>query len=338
MQSNLTLMFFKNLKEIIESNDLLSKYQFLTDTYSKAGSKTFNESVLSKIDESSKQINEVQQDLIALFWYAPLHNFFKKSDIENITKSDLLNSSKIKPEEYPASIKLFNEIITSIKTILDVIQHFIKEFEQTLIVDDVDNNKNNDTLKSLRIYFNEKTSINTLDELEKYTRIWNNILSAFRKLAKEDELPIAVQFVDKYSLVLNIGVKTANAILKAILETLNTQKRLLEIRNLKQEIQNVELSNEAEFEKLLEEEVETIIDEHSAILTRDLMQSFDLDYLENQKIFDSIQISLKQILNFIDKGGKIDSKQIIKNDELNIMNKGIVKELIKITGLLEKRN
>jgi hypothetical protein len=332
MQINHSLMIFKNLLDIIEKNDLPTKFQFLIDTYNKAGSKPFNNITKSKIDETINLINEAKQDLIAIFWYLPLHDFFKKNDVNNIIHLKLFDSSTIRVEKHLDFINQLIESCNSIKIVQETSQHVIKEFEQISIHEYNGVNKN-EAIKTIRIYFVESTSINSLEELDKYNRIWNNILIAFRKLTRDEENPILVQFVDKYSLILNTSIKTTTAIVKAMSEILNTHKRLLEIKNLKQEIHNVELSNEVEFEKLLEEESANIIDEHSANLTRELMENNEWEYLQNQKLFDSIQIALKQILTFIEKGGKIDIKQNSQNDELNDMNKNIINNFIIISDL-----
>ena len=334
MQLHPSIQMFTNLKEIIEKNDLLSKYQYLLDSFNKAGLKTLSDTVKTKIEESLTQINQANQELTAMFWNASLKEFFPKIAIENILKINLYDISSIKPEKYQSIIDYYSNCSTSIKAMLETTQHFIKEFGQIATTED-NLTKNDELIKTFHIYFINNTSINTFNELEKYTRIWNNILISFSKLTKEEETPINVQFVDKNALFVSLGVKTIHAILKALAAILLTQRRRLEIRNLKQEIHQVELSNEAGFEVLLEEELTNVVDEHSSILTKELMETFELNYFQNQEIYDNIQIASKQLLNFIEKGGKIDTRQNKSKDELNEINKSIINEFIQIEHILK---
>lgn len=336
MQVNQSIQMLKNLNEIIEKNDLLSKYQHVVDIFNKAGSKALSDTAKSKIAESQIQINNAHQEITAMFWNVELKVFFPTINIEPFSQMTLYDVFTIKPEEYQSILDYYTNFITSIKTILATFQNLSKGFEQ---MEPINTNLFNtdDSIKTLHIYFINNACINSCNELEKYTRIWNNILISFSKLTKEEDIPINVQYVDKNTLIVTIGSKTIQAILKALAAILNTQRRRLEIKKLRKEIHLVELSNEAEFETLLEEELTNVVDEHAAILTRELMANYELDYLLNQKIYDSIQIASKQLLNFIEKGGKIDAKQNKSEDELNLINKNIINEFIKIEQILKKQ-
>lgn len=332
MQINQSLAILKNLLEIIDQNDLLSQYQNLIDIYSKAESKQLNDN--TKINNTINLINSTEQELATLFWYSPVKILFKNNDIEKLTNpKDLIAPNK--PEEFTPFIAICNDKISLIKPLLDIVKRHIEEFNQLILNEDATALTDN-TLKYFQIFFTEESKINTIEELEKFTRIWNNIISIFSRLTREEDITIGVHLIDKSCFILNLGEKTINALMKAILDTINTYKRLLEIRNLKTEIKNVELSNEAEFERLLEEESTNIIEDHSAVITKELLNTFEWEYSQNQKMYDNVQVATRQILGFIKKGGKISCKQNIKNDGLNKISKQFSSEIFRINNLLNK--
>ncbi len=333
MQINALLELLNSIKEIIEKNKLIQKYQSLSKLLVDKNTEVKNAELSLQLTNIIRDISETYLELEPLLWYDPLRNFFDEVFFNNILAlrvdrwlNSILTTDVEKLKTHAASVAQETD---SIKKSLENIKHYIKEFEQIKNPEDFNCNLQ-DGEKMIRIFFKDNVAIKNLDELEKYSRIWNGILQVFANLTKEEDSPFRIAFVDKLYLILIVGNNTAKSLLTAVLDILETNRRLLELKNLKNEIRKANLSNEDKFYELLNEETNHIIDNNCDELSEKLIELFNPDCTINHPIYKSLKISTQQLLNFIQKGGKFNAVQKDINDELNITGRKIINEYRRI--------
>lgn len=183
----------------------------------------------------------------------------------------------------------------------------------------------------LYIQFEEAIFIKNIGQLEKFCRIWNRILASFAYLTQESVEDIRIHDIESSSITFYTGIKTINAITRGTYQVLKGYKKVLEVRRLQLELDNLTLSNKEEIRGLLEEEVLNIVDMISGSVTNELLNKYGwADTFEKDDIYKAIQVSLKQAINFVEKGGKIDSNHA---GDLRQINEKVISILKNITEM-----
>lgn len=183
----------------------------------------------------------------------------------------------------------------------------------------------------LYIQFDEGIFIKDIGQLEKFCRIWNRILASFAYLTKEAAEDIRIYDIESSSITFYTGIKTINALTKGTYQVLKGYKKVLEIRKLQLELDGLNLSNKDELKSMLEEEVVNIVDVISGSVTNELLNKYGWNgTFEQDEVYKTVQISLKQSINFVEKGGKIDSNHA---GELRQINEKIISILKNISDM-----
>ncbi|MGE5406804.1 MAG: hypothetical protein ACM3NR_03740, partial [Methanosarcina sp.] len=161
----------------------------------------------------------------------------------------------------------------------------------------------------LTLHFEGKTSMQTINDIERYTRIWNGILNDFALLTMGSECQAVIEMIDKNSIILNIpgGDKILNAISSGARTVIDTYSKILRIRKLQLEVQKLSLNNG--IAKQLDNEISTTINEITETVVKGLMEMHHLKPdNEDAALFTRVKKSFKLILDFIEKGGKIECR------------------------------
>lgn len=175
----------------------------------------------------------------------------------------------------------------------------------------------------LTLHFEGKTSMQTINDLERYTRIWNGIINDFALLTISSVCQPVIEMIDKRSMILSIpgGDKILYAIFSGTKKVIETYSKILRIRKLQLEVQKLSLNNG--IGEQLDNEISTTINEISEIVVTELMEMHQLHPDNgNNDLFISVKKSFKLILDFIEKGGKIECQLSRDNgniDECNYM-------------------
>jgi hypothetical protein len=171
----------------------------------------------------------------------------------------------------------------------------------------------------LQIYFEEALFIKDINQLEKFCRIWSSILTAFTTLTREDIKEIRIFDIESSSITFYAGIRTLNALSKGIYEVLCQYERILEIKRMQHEIAGLGLSNGEDVISLLEEEVTSVVDVTASFVTSELIDKYEWneDDEAGVAVYGMVQTALKQMLNFVEKGGRILSNHSSNLKELN---------------------
>ncbi|OFY28608.1 MAG: hypothetical protein A2275_05455 [Bacteroidetes bacterium RIFOXYA12_FULL_35_11] len=189
----------------------------------------------------------------------------------------------------------------------------------------------------LYIQFDEGIFIKNIGQLEKFCRIWNRILASFAYLTQETIDDIRIYDIESSSITFYTGIKTINALTKGTYQVLKGYKKVLDVRKIQLELEDLNLSNKEDIKNLLEEEVINIVDVISSSVTKELLTKYGWnEKFEHEDVYKAVQVSLKQAINFVEKGGKIDSNHA---GDLRQMNENVISTLKRISEMEhEKKN
>jgi len=316
------ILHYKNLKSHLlklETNsedntiiDINNEKKYIIDFHEKFSSKTWGESQNDVIERLNKE------KILGTPAIKRINNIFTKN--------------KTNPQE---AAKQIDTIITTLNSVLKEISILLKSLEP--IIEDSTNEKK-ETFEDnniLIISFESGSFFQNIHYLEKFCRIWNRILLSFMYLTNEPVEFANIHDLNSNNISFILNNKIIDTITQASYQVLKGYKKVVEIRRLQLEIESINLSNKSEIKNLLDDEVINIVDIISSQVTYELLAKYKWDKKsEKDELYKNIQISLKQIVNFIEKGGKIESKN---SKELNSLTDKII-VILKSIKELEKNN
>ncbi len=193
----------------------------------------------------------------------------------------------------------------------------------------------------LQLVFDKDSSVETLNDLEKYSKEWRIILLAFSRLTKdpaEESKIFSIQKGSPLVVDLALAVLVAKAIGIVVKELLSIYEKILSLRKLNLEIEKLQLENASlgmkqDEEKLLDGNVERIVGV--------LMEKFS-NKLEGTNDTKEVNTALVKaidlIYRFIDNGGRVDiSEEDGSTDSLQMQLADKYKKIEMLEGSLEKR-
>jgi len=306
------------LEKLTDENNLIKNYEQFCKTLQKAES-------LDK-GEAIKMVNKDIENILFIHQQIEPHNwcYVKYEIYKEINKDGLWGQDAITKLKTSFDIDKL-DIPTMIETAKGMTSDLKKIYKNLLSVQSLNNICNNIKIlengrNMIYIYFTGNVSIKDLNDLEKYSRIWNAILLNFCQLVGETETEIAIDDIDSYSnsIAVSSGVKTTKALAFAVKEMLEIYNWIYKVRNIQSDVMLLNLNDNIIY--LLEQEVDKYINEHYMSITERLLN--DNEKNGDEEICRSILMSLKQIIDFIEKGGRIDFKpeegiDYIDNNEIN---------------------
>lgn len=166
----------------------------------------------------------------------------------------------------------------------------------------VDNDK---MIMSLFLYFEGPLKIKSIAELERYSRLWDGILESFSKLTAESISPLDIFSFNSGNTVLGVkaGERTIRALMEGVSGILDSLPATLKIRQLQQDISALNLSKS--INELLDKEIINCLDNSSYMAAREISEKYSSGE-HNEQLIMEISRSLKQVLSFIEKGGRLE--------------------------------
>lgn len=297
-----------------------------------------NNDLKQQLHEQKKKLCDTLIEINPKLWTDSQYRIFIKFE-----KADLLGDEAVLKlhKLFDGNSQNYGALKTDIKNIIDSFQQLKLGIQQLIlgleplvkpksgsIGGDIELEERHHLLY---IQFEEALFIKNISQLEKFCRIWNKILASFAYLTEESVEDIRIHDIESCSITFHTGIKTINAITRGAYQVLKGYKKVLEVRRLQLELENLTLTNKEELRNLLEEEVLNIVDIISSSVTTELLNKYGWnDRREKEEVFNAIQISLKQTINFVEKGGKIDSNHA---GDLRQINAKVISILKNITEM-----
>ncbi len=299
-----------------------------------------NESILKKIEIEKKKITKFHNEFKSKIWLESQNDV-----IERLNKDDVLGKPAL--DSLTKIFKLFKENpkeagdkiqihITEINSLLKEISLLLKSLEPIIVSPNELNDSNLEDNNLLIVKFKDNSFFQNINLLEKFCRIWNKILMSFMYLTNERIKPAFIDSISKDSITFYLEKETIETLTNAAYEVLKGYKKVIEVRRLQLEIESINLTNKDELKDLLEDEVINIVDIISSQVTYELIAQYNWDKKDKKdELHKNVQISLKQIVNFIEKGGSIESTG---SGDLKKLNEKIIVILNNIKELETNNN
>lgn len=311
---------FEGINTIFEQNNLFKKYQNVVDYCYQLANDVNNEEIKNQLLQEKNSIIEIHKQIEPILWHDASFNCLHSAKNEQLLGQDFIN-------KFNNIVSLNNTYYARIADEISLIIQNTKNWIQQLN-SFIENNKNwnailpeyltnNDNKCSIKIFFTQSTYVKTLYELERNTRIWNNIFNTFAQLVDHTPQELYVYAVEQGFLIIKVPCKATEAFSSAMIEILSTYRKLLEIKKIKLDLGLLCLNNQEEIEKLLDDETKIQIEQIAFDITNNLLENYFANKFNTNEISESLSVSIKQIMNFVEKGGKIDIDCIDNNVIIN---------------------
>ncbi len=339
MQAQATIDLIDHIKKEIESKQLVSKLDALLDLL-KLITGTEDDNIADDLCKKKEELAENLRDIEPSDW-----SYSKSRILREIDKQGVIgirgaqNFLSLFEKNYANTAGLSRQIKTFI-TEIKKLENINTELLEVFLDEETSEGKS-----LLTLIFEGHTKVSTINDFERYTRIWNKIIKDYSCLINGDVSEPEIYCIDKDSMIIEIpnGDMVLESISYGAARIIEAYKKILRIRKLQLEVVSLALDNN--IYKALESEVNTTIEITSQMVVRDLMSINNMNNVDDDDdIFVNIRTSLRQILDFIDKGGKLEctsskySEDLVNQNKLFLTAYKIVNEIdntsVKIADLL----
>jgi hypothetical protein len=343
MQISSLIQVINYLKAISGDTSLLNGYKKLSEIIKDASAK-HDEDYITEIFREKEQLINILLESDPVGWGYSSYNLLDKINSNKLfgrTAADYIETL-ITPESKDYNgintalnkkIKLFSRLSENLDTIQHLHDHVIPQ-------DAVKPAVNTGNKASMLISFEGRLAVQNIDELERYTRLWDGILNAFSQMTGVEILSMEINSFSKNGIVLCVYAddKTMNALSTGIAGIESALPVILKIRKIQIEMVDLPLHND--INNLLEEEITSLVSNSSWTTSQKLLSLYGIDSIDEDEILGDVSRALKQILSFIEKGGKIKFASLVsdpeqaKSNQILVESFSIAQELESITGLL----
>lgn len=294
-----------HLKELSCDKSLLEKYEKLSESVREA-SEVANEEIISKINLQKNDLCEFLADNEPAHWGYSSYSLYEKLNAEKIfgrSAADSINDLIEKDKNYSRinarltrSIKILTRFSENISTFHTLFQMILPAGE---MVSTQEIQK-----PALLLYFEGKLSIRSIADLERYSRLWDNIISAFCNLADTDNPPIDICNINNGNIILRVSLNSfiLTSMMTGVTEILSVLPFKLKIKKIQNELSQLNLQND--FAGALEDEIEYLVNTKALNAASKISVAFPIG--NSEEIVSRLARCLKQILSFVEKGGKIE--------------------------------
>jgi hypothetical protein len=320
MQLNLIIEIFDFIKKEIESKQIIAKYELLLAVVKKSTSST-DKDFANELSEAKNSLILAQNEIEPADWAYSKYSLYLELDKDCITGKRAvatLNSIFDSNQANPAGIaKEIKKIIGNINNVLNAKTDPLKLLSCFSSTESVGSG-----MALLTLFFEGKASVDTINDIERYSRIWDNIIRDFAILTMQENCRPLIESIDKKSLILQIanGDRIIESLSYGTSKIIDTYSKILRIRKL--QLEAIKMALNPDIADLLEDEIFNTINETSQNVVLDLMEKNNWGSLPaRNEAFNNVDKSLKLILDFIEKGGKIECQLTNNTTEILERNK-----------------
>ncbi len=343
MQITALIQVINYLKEKSGDPALLDGYKKLSEMLRET-SRNPEDDFSSAILKEKEQLHQILLESDPVDWGYASYSLFEKINTNQLfgkAGADYLDNL-ITPDnkDYQAISSDLNKKLKLIPKLSETLTRFQQLFEQVVPAEVFQSAEDADNKASLFLYFEGPLSVHNIADLERYARLWDGILSTFSKLTGEENLSLDINSFRNGEVVLGVvtEAKTLDAITTGVIGMVTPLPLILQIRKIQIETTLLPLYND--LNKLLEEEIQTLINSTALKTAQKLVTEYFSDTFDEDEMITDLSHALKQILSFIEKGGKIEFKPLLPGPEATQTNKTLIesfavaKELESLKGEL----
>lgn len=325
------------MKKTITENELATLYQELNQLLSQIRSAPSPE-ISQQLLDKRKQIVELQREIEPVNWTYTKRKLFQDYEAEQVIGTVAANNLKniflqhqadphSAQQEVQAIINKLNDLLQKVQSLKTSLGPLSEKYEQ-----DTDQ-------ETLQLVFADRAEIDNLSDLESYAHKWQVVLHNVSRLVNEDTGPAKIQSIQKGStiLVINSALPTILALAFIVDKLINLYERILKLRKLSLEIENLKLNNETALKALRESEKKEIESEVEKIVEA-VYKKHRKDNKKNDQndIKNQLNSSVKTVYNFIVKGGRVEVNNYEQDDEESAENLQFEPKYNQIKAMIEK--
>lgn len=171
---------------------------------------------------------------------------------------------------------------------------------------------------SMLLYFEGRLSVQSISDLERYSRLWDGILDSFCRLSGEEKPSVEISSFNNGRIVLDVtaGEKTLKSIISGVDGIISCLSDIVRINVIRNELVHIPLRHD--MNHILSEEIGFLVEDKACEIAEQLAAEIT-PAQHDDYVIQKISLSLKQVLSFIEKGGKIEynsahaDQSILKN-------------------------
>jgi hypothetical protein len=337
MQITALIQVINYLKEISGNPAILEGYKKLTEIIKDASGNP-DVRIQASINEEKEQLRKLLLESDPSDWGYASYSLFEKINNNQLfgrAATDNLDIL-ITPEnhDYKAIYSELSKKIKLISKLSETISRFLQMFDQLVPSEVFQLSEDSDDKFSLFLYLEGKLTIKNIADMERYSRLWDGILSAFSGLTGEEKLTLDIRSFHNGSIVLGAAAeeKTLNAFKTGVIGMLESLPLILKIRKIQIEITLLPLDRD--LNALLEEEIQLLINRKALELAQKLVVEFRNDVHIPEELTDNLTRVLKQILSFVERGGKVEFRPAVSTQEI-VKTNSALNEFFALTRDLE---
>ncbi|HEX2920472.1 MAG TPA: hypothetical protein VHO50_04820 [Bacteroidales bacterium] len=305
-------MEIKSLHRILNNFRDISEYQQIQNLIKQA-SDIIKEALLKPDEDSEGAIQEKKAEIQALFIKnEPVNLGYESYSLfRKLNKANLLGKpaadriEEILKLDHKSAVKELKKFSDKLLSFVEDLNRLSLAFDVVIDADIIDPGNNENKKMSLFLYFEGPLKIQSITELDRYSRLWDGILQSFSKLTSESLSPLDICSFNEGNTVLavNAGEKTINALMEGVSRILDSVPSTIKIRQLQKEISTLNLCKN--INELLDEEIVMCLDKTSSLAASEIFEKYHVGEQDDLLTME-ISKSLKQVLSFIEKGGRLE--------------------------------
>lgn len=224
-----------------------------------------------------------------------------------------------------------NSIVKQLSKFSENIKKFHQLFEMIFPLEAFESGKPCRS-SSILLYFEGNLAVNNISDLERYSRLWDNILADFCKLNGNENPAVDICNFNNGNIILEVTADkvTLDSLMSGISSFMKILPDIYKIRKIQYDISLLPLQNN--LQTVLDGEVNEIVNKTAQTVAEKVVSGYN-EAVGTEEYISGISRSLKQVLSFIEKGGKIEFRSEDDHTEATrILNDSflIIKELEKI--------
>jgi hypothetical protein len=337
MQITALIQVINYLKEISGNPAILEGYKRLADIIKDASGDPDSNSPEAIFIEKEELCKLLLENDPSAWGYAS-YSLFEKINNNQLFGKAATNylDNLITPEnlDYKAIYSDLSRKIKLISKLSDTVNRFLQMFDQLVPSDVFHLSEDPDNKFSLFLYLEGRLTIQNISDMERYSRLWDGILNAFSRLTGEEKLTLDIRSFQNGNIVLGAPAKdkTLNAFKTGVVGMLDSLSLILKIRKMQIEITRLPLYHD--LNELLEEEIQMLVNKKALELTQELISGYSSDTYISEEITSDLSRVLKQILSFVERGGRVEFRPAVSSPEV-VKTNAALNEFYAITHELE---
>jgi hypothetical protein len=307
MHTTALIQVVNHLKALSSDKTLLEKYEKLSESVREAAEQA-NEGIIRKIDADKNDLCQFLLSNEPVHWGYASYRIYEKINSEKLFGKSAADSIENLIENGRNYKQLNSKLAGNIKALSrfsENINKFCNLFELIMPATELVVTAEELQGPSLLLYFEGNLSIQSISDLERYSRLWDNILAVFCELAESENPPIEISNINNGNIILRVSVNSIilSSIMTGVTGILPVLPVKLKIKKIQNEILQLNLQND--YVGALENEIELLINTKALAAASKVVEGFS-SIQSPEMTIQALAKCLKQILSFVEKGGKIE--------------------------------